>query len=254
MTTEDLPPDVRDALIAAARTPDLLVVSDYDGTVSPIVPNPADAVPNPDSARAIADLATLDHTTTALLSGRARSVLAELSGLGDPVQLVGSHGTEFDTGFVQPLDDDDRRRLADLERAIREIAAATPGASTETKPASVTLHVRNADPEAGAHALDLARKGPATWDKVHVTEGKSVIELAVVETDKGFAIDLLRDRFGATAVVFLGDDVTDEKGFARMRDGDVGIKVGEGGTAARYRVASTDDVATALRLVYDERR
>ncbi|HEY5854743.1 MAG TPA: trehalose-phosphatase [Aldersonia sp.] len=253
MTTSVLPPDVRDALIAIAHTPELLVVSDYDGTMSPIVSNPSDAVPNPASARALADLAALEHTTAAMLSGRERSVLATLSGLGDPVQLVGSHGTEFDTGFVTPLDDDDRRRLADLEREIGAIAADTPGAGTETKPASVTLHVRNADPEAGHLALERARKGPANWANVHVTEGKAVIELAVVETDKGFAIDLLRERSAATAVVFLGDDVTDEKGFSRMRDGDVGIKVGEGATLARYRVASTDDVATALRLLYDER-
>lgn len=254
MTIEDLPPDVRDALVAVARTPELLVVSDYDGTMSPIVSNPADAVPNPDSVRALADLAAIDRTTAAMLSGRERSVLAALSGLGDPVHLIGSHGTEFDTGFIVPLDEDDRRRLADLEREIGAIAADTPGAATETKPASVTLHVRNAAPEAAAAALDRARKGPAAWDKVHVTEGKAVIEFAVVETDKGHAIDLLRERSGATAVVFLGDDVTDEKGFARMRDADVGIKVGDGETLARYRVTSTDDVATALRLLYDERR
>jgi trehalose 6-phosphate phosphatase len=254
VTIEDLPTDVRDALVAVARTPELLVVSDYDGTMSPIVSNPAEAVPNPDSARAVADLAALDRTTAVMLSGRERSVLAALSGLGDPVQLVGSHGTEFDTGFIVPLDGDDRRRLADLEREIVAIAADTPGAGTETKPASVTLHVRNAAPDAAAAALDRARKGPATWDRVHVTEGKGVIELAVVETDKGRAIDLLRERSGASAVVFLGDDVTDEKGFARMRDADVGIKVGDGETLARYRLASTDDVAIALRLLYDERR
>src|SRR6476620_5059033 len=118
--------------------------------MSPIVSNPADAVPNPDSVRARAVLAAIDRFTAARLSGRERSVPAALSGLGDPVHLIGSHGTEFDTGFIVPLDEDDRRRLADLEREIGAIAADTPGAATETKPASVTLHVRNAAPEAAA--------------------------------------------------------------------------------------------------------
>ena len=47
-------------------------------------------------------------------------------------------------------------------------------------------------------------------------------------------------------MVFLGDDVTDEKAFARLRDGDVGVKVGPGPSAAQYRVGSPEDVAEAL--------
>ena len=68
----------------------------------------------------------------------------------------------------------------------------------------------------------------------------------MITTSKGSAIDLLRERDGATAVVYLGDDVTDEKAFARLRDGDVGVKVGPGPSAARYRIDSPEDVAVAL--------
>ena len=60
------------------------------------------------------------------------------------------------------------------------------------------------------------------------TAGKAVLEFAVISTDKGEAVDILREQTASTAVVFLGDDVTDEKAFARMRDGDVGVKVGPG--------------------------
>ena len=61
-----------------------------------------------------------------------------------------------------------------------------------------------------------------------MTEGKAVLEFAVISTDKGEAVDILRDQHDASAVVFFGDDVTDEKAFRRLRDGDVGVKVGTG--------------------------
>ena len=76
----------------------------------------------------------------------------------------------------------------------------------------------------------------------------------MISTDKGEAIDILRDQHDATAVVFFGDDVTDEKAFRRLRDADIGVKVGSGETLARYRIGSPEDVATALRQLLDARR
>ena len=75
-----------------------------------------------------------------------------------------------------------------------------------------------------------------------------MLEFAVITTDKGEAIDIMRDRDDATAVVFFGDDVTDEKAFRRMRDGDVGVKVGPGDTLAGFRVESPDDVDAGARV------
>ena len=76
----------------------------------------------------------------------------------------------------------------------------------------------------------------------------------MISTDKGEAIDILRDRDDATAVVFFGDDVTDEKAFRRMRDADIGVKVGPGDTLAGFRIDAPDDVATALSYLLARRR
>jgi trehalose-phosphatase len=88
---------------------------------------------------------------------------------------------------------------------------------------------------------------------VRTTHGKEVVELSVVDTDKGRALDRLREETGADAVVFAGDDVTDETAFARLTPTDVGIKVGPGDTAARFRVESTTSVATVLAALAEAR-
>ncbi|GAS94692.1 HAD superfamily hydrolase [Mycolicibacterium canariasense] len=242
--------DLQHALTAIARTPRLLVTSDFDGTLAPIVNNPADARPLPAAAEALVALSALPDTTAALISGRARDVLRELSGMPDSVALVGSHGAEFDTGFVRDID---TGLLATITATLRDIAADRPGVTVETKPASVALHVRNADPADGDAALAAARAAARSWD-AHLTSGKAVLEFAVIVTDKGEAVDELRRRHDATAVVFLGDDVTDEKAFRRLRETDIGVKVGPGDTLARYRVPAPEDVAEVLRFLVAARR
>ena len=111
------------------------------------------------------------------------------------------------------------------------------------------MHVRGADPAVAERVLDAVRTGPAQLPGVESTAGKAVLEMAVVQVSKGAAIDTLRARLGADAVLFVGDDVTDETAFARLRPGDVGVKVGEGDTAAEYRVSTPEDVTELLEAL-----
>jgi trehalose 6-phosphate phosphatase len=244
-----LEPDLLRALTAAAATPRLLVVSDFDGTLAPIVNNPADARALPAAGAALTALADLPDTAAALVSGRALGVLRELSAMPSTVHLVGSHGAEFDSGFSHDIDE---ALLSRIIAELNEIASNRPGVTVETKPASVAIHVRNASRADGDAALEAARQAATAWD-AHITAGKAVLEFAVVSTDKGEAVDILRDRISATAVVFLGDDVTDEKAFRRLRDGDVGVKVGPGETSAGFRVESPDQVAATLDYLLEAR-
>ncbi|MFM1724503.1 MULTISPECIES: trehalose-phosphatase [Rhodococcus] len=254
MSALDLPIELRRALSTVARTPRLLVASDYDGTMAPIVNDPEKAYPHAESVRALRALAGLAATTAAVISGRALKDLATLSRLPAEVQLVGSHGSEFDVGFVHAIDANARKLLSEVTAELSRIADLHPGVTVETKPASAALHVRNASPEAGAKALAAVHAEAALWTGVQVTEGKAVVELAVVATDKGNALDILRHQEASTAAVFFGDDVTDEKAFGRLQGPDLGIKVGEGDTLAEYRVSSTEDVAAALAFLLEERR
>jgi trehalose 6-phosphate phosphatase len=236
-----------------ARVPRLLVACDYDGTLAPIVANPDDARPLSESAKALRDLAALPSTTVALISGRALRDLATLSRMPAEVHLIGSHGSEFDTGFVHAIDDSAKALLGKIRDALGAIAAEHVGVTIEIKPASVALHVRNADPADASEATKKAKAAARAWH-AQLTEGKAVLEFAVIETDKGQALDILRHREGASAAVFFGDDVTDEKVFRRLQGPDVGVKVGPGETLADYRVDAPEDVAAALIFLLEARR
>lgn len=241
------------ALRDLARVPTLLVALDFDGVLAPIVHDPSTSRPLPGSAAAVKALADLPATTVAMLSGRALLDLRTVSGFAAPVRLIGSHGGEFDDGALE-LTGAQRALKAELEAAVRGVVDGEPGVRMEDKPAAVVVHVRGADPGVAERVLDAVRTGPARLPGVESTEGKAVLEMAVVQVSKGAAIDTLRTRLGADAVLFVGDDVTDETAFARLRPGDVGVKVGDGETAAEHRVAAPEDVTGVLEALLAARR
>jgi trehalose-phosphatase len=246
--------ELRAALGRIARVPQLLVGCDYDGTLAPLVDDPTRADPLPEAVAAVRALAALPQTTVAVVSGRALRDLATLSRLPSEVHLVGSHGSEFDLGFIQRL----APELIDLHgrllAELTEISRDNPGVRLEVKPASVALHVRGVDRGVGERALDAVRSGPATWPDIHVTHGKEVVELSLIGTDKGEAVGALRVQASASAVLYLGDDITDENVFAQLHGPDVGIKIGPGRTLAAHRVDQPIDAVRILGFLLETRR
>ncbi len=237
-------------LSGVAAAWELLVALDFDGTLAPIVPVPDDARALPEAATAINGLAALPATTVLLVSGRSVADLATVSGFGPPVRLVGSHGLEPDEGPVL-LDDDQRARLERLSSEVGALVDGVAGVLVERKPAGVALHVRRVEPEIGARLLDAVRTGPAAARGIVVTPGRAVLDLAVTDMSKGAALDRLR---GDATMFFAGDDVTDETVFAHLRAGDVGVKVGDGETAAPHRVPDPAALAVVLQQLLDARR
>ncbi|HAM22733.1 MAG TPA: hypothetical protein DCQ04_10755, partial [Actinobacteria bacterium] len=109
-----LDPGLRTALRQIARTKHILVGCDYDGTLSPIVANPSEARPLPEAVSILRHLANLPDTTVAIISGRALRDLAAMSRLPIEIDLVGSHGAEFDLGSITGLGDDSVNRLSEV--------------------------------------------------------------------------------------------------------------------------------------------
>jgi trehalose-phosphatase len=247
--------ELRAAVARIARVPRLLVACDYDGTLAPLVDDPAFATPLPEAAAKIRELAALPQTTVAVISGRSLRDLAALSRMPSEVQLVGSHGTEFDVGFATRMQPEIAALRTRLGQAVFELARDQVGVRLEQKPASVAVHTRAAGPETAAALLDRVRSGPATWPGVYVTTGRDVIELSVLATDKGSAVDELRTQHSVSAVIFLGDDATDEQAFAKLQGPDLGIKIGTADeTSAHFAVPDSESAVQVLALLVESRR
>ncbi|MBD7980332.1 trehalose-phosphatase [Oerskovia sp. Sa2CUA9] len=148
------------------------------------------------------------------------------------------------------LDDAQTALLAHVTQGLEEIADPVEGAWVEHKPSAAVLHTRlSPHPAADKASAAAARLGDELG--AHAMTGKNVVEIAVTSTSKGIALDALRTRLGSPAVLYLGDDVTDERAFAVLGAADLGIKVGPGETLARRRVADPAEAARALTALAD---
>ncbi|MEV7475882.1 trehalose-phosphatase [Pseudarthrobacter oxydans] len=251
-----LTPELREAIRQIAGTEHLLVAMDFDGTMAPIVGHADDARPLPRSAAAFAGLAVLPRTTTALISGRA---LASLRAVASPpvnTLLIGSHGAEAwlgpgSTGLT--LDPEQKALLAEVRTVLEDIVKEAPGTMLEDKPAGVVLHTRLASDDVADDAVAAARSVLQDRKGVFLKDGKRVLETSVVNASKGEGVTFLRQITGATGVLFAGDDTTDEDALARLKPGDVGVKVGLDFTQAQYRVEAPVHVAELLEVLLQER-
>jgi trehalose 6-phosphate phosphatase len=241
-----LPADLADALAGLAARRPLLLASDYDGVLSQLVDDPSAAVPLEGIAEVLGRLAAVPGVTVALVSGRGVDDLRTTSGLRGPFRWIGSHGAEFDG----PLRDELAGRRDALRYQLAPVVAGTAGARLEVKPASVAVHVRQvADRAAGSALLEhVASIVDASLTK---KPGKDVLELAVTDADKGTALRRLRVELGAAGAMYLGDDRTDEDGFRALEPDDVTVKVGDGETAARFRVADPPGALALLEHLVD---
>lgn len=236
-----------------ARAPRLLVACDFDGVLAPLAPRPELARPIDTSLAALRRLASLPQTDAAIISGRGRADLRRMLREADPLRLVGSHGAESEETDAHPTPEQ-QRRLGDLTALLHEWAPARDGYLVETKPLGVALHYRAAPP---GHAAELLARLRARFERepgLRLRAGVMVLELSLSDSDKGRALTRLRHQCGSAAVLFLGDDETDEDAFAVMGPGDAAVKVGDGPTAAPYRVAGPDEARLLLERLLELRR
>lgn len=246
-----LPRAVADAVAAFAAQPVVLVATDFDGVLAPLVLDPSDSRPLDGTVESLLALAAAPATHAAVVSGRDLETLTSLTGLaGSSVTRIASHGAQS-SGEASPpaLGRAQRDLLTLLTAQLEAVVTDHPGARLEHKPAAVVLHTRGLQEPAARSAEQAALEVTTRHTEVHVLHGKHVVEASVVRADKGSALMALRDTVGADAVAYFGDDVTDEHAFALLGALDLGVKVGDGDTAATHRVAGPPEVAQALELL-----
>ncbi|MGO3885822.1 MAG: trehalose-phosphatase [Mycetocola sp.] len=245
---------IADALLAPLVSADrLLVALDFDGTLAPFQADPAQSRMIPAAAVALDELRATRGITLALVSGRALESLSAVAAPADSDFLAGSHGLEIREPGQPSRLLASPEALAQRERlhsVLTTVANRAQGAWVEAKPAGFAVHTRALSDEAAVELGDAAEAAIAARGiTASSRRGNGVREFALVHADKGQAIEHFRRLSGADSVLFAGDDVTDEDGFAVMGLGDLGVKVGEGSTRARARVSGPEELVDLLQTI-----
>jgi trehalose 6-phosphate phosphatase len=224
---------------------------DLDGTLAPIMPRPEQVGPDARRAALLDDLARALDNRLAVVSGRALSDLDRI--LDNRVTFVaavhglvrrGAHGVDR----AKPHPDLDHAR-----HVLRDLARSDKGLLFEDKDLSVALHYRNV-PSAADAVIEAAER-LARGSQLVLQLGDMVAELRTPGQDKGKSVSaFLREApFDGATPVFVGDDLTDEDGFAAAaRLGGYGVLVGpQRPTRAAYRLDGCDAVLGWLRAGLD---
>lgn len=208
----------------------LLVVSDFDGTLSRIVDDPWGAAVLPLGRRALRVLAGMPDVHVVVLSGRTATDVAARVRVGR-VTYVGNHGME--RAFLRRRGRPERLRASSVEDAAHEAVHAAerladevprliaePWLVVERKPPAVAFHYRTAPDLADASVR--VRSAVDALDPDGVLErfpGRRVLELRPFgAVAKGEALTALVDELRPASVFMLGDDVSDAMAFRALRE------------------------------------
>lgn len=234
----------------------VVVILDYDGTLTPIVPSPDAARLAPSVRAMLARLVASRHARVAIISGRALADVRRQVALAGPV-YAGCHGLEIGgrgLSFRQPRAS--AGRLAKAWRHLGSGIATVPGAVLEWKGLAVSLHYRRVIPSRRAAVRKLAEHVVSVVPGLRIIPGHAVLDFVPnVRWDKGRAVlwivrRLVRTLPDRRALVFYaGDDKTDEAAFIALHGRAVTVRVGGGPTAAGYTVRGVRHVHAFLRCL-----
>lgn len=225
------------------------VLSDLDGTLAPIVVDPA-AVTVPRAARAALARLADRLAVVGLITGRAARDARRIVGL-EEILVVGNHGLEWlapGEGEPRPLISPTAVRTLGtaLERRLRRCAGLV-GVDIERKGLSATVHYRAARDPAASRAAILAALGPP-GDGIEVREGRLAVELRPAGVgDKGTALRAVVETFRLRGLLVVGDDLTDLDMFRAAAE----LRAGGDLRAAIVVVAGGGEVPAAVRAGAD---
>jgi len=247
----------------------ILLLTDYDGTLTPIVDRPEAATLPIQTREVLQSLARQRGLTVGIISGRALDDLKSMVRVHGVV-YAGNHGLEIEgpgLSFIAPLADEFRPLLRLLHAVLSRGLAPVRGARVENKGLSLTVHYRQVEDDQHERVGSIFEQlvGAArSAGKVKTTRGKKVLEVRPpIQWDKGTAVGLLVERFGQDGArhkslpVFLGDDVTDEDAFKVVEQHNgISIHVGEGDSksVARYYLRSPHEVQQFLQRLLNAYR
>ena len=251
-------PTVSRQLVSSPR---VLLIFDYDGTLTPIVARPEVALLPEEARRCLIELAGNQRFVVGVVSGRALAELKELIAIPGLV-YAGNHGLEMSglgmdfvhpeaTGFIESM----TKVASELGQKLKDV----PKLLIQDKKLTLSVHFRNT-PDSYAEKVDCAVKSVvepySSAGRLKITRGKKVIEVRPnIDWGKGEAIEKIHQDCGDNPVpMFFGDDQTDEDGFDVVQKAN-GIAVYIGPprepTKALHHLESPEEVAQVLALLVE---
>lgn len=222
----------------------VLLAFDYDGVLAPLVKKPGGARMRRSTRALLVRLARL--YPVAVVSGRAWKDTRRLSE-GVVAHVVGNHG--FELLHPLPVPAETLRAVRAWRRQLEADLDGVPGIHFEDKRSTLAIHygLSRAWKRAEVAVYAAANRLEGT----RLIPGKKVLNVLPRDfPNKGDAIRSLLARFGLTAALYLGDDVTDEDAFRLGSPLVLGVHVGAGPSLAPWRLATQREVDELLtRLV-----
>ena len=268
MTAEHLFAAWQEVLARIDAAKHILLLSDFDGTLTPIVARPELAYLPYETHKVLQKLAQCPEYTVAIISGRALDDLKDRVGVPGVV-YAGNYGLEIEApGFrsVNPDADKARSLLNNLYQELRLGLVNVSGIIVENKGLTLSVHYRLVDVSESnriSKTFEHITKAARGRGEIEVTAGKKVYEIKpAISWHKGKVIDLLlRDHTAVgsadnTLPFFLGDDLSDELGFDAVdKFGGVSIFIGEEWyqSKARYYLMSPSEVNEFLERLLQAR-
>ena len=226
-----------------------LILLDYDGTLSPFVKKPEDAVPSSKVIELLKRMNADSKNKVVINSGRNHQILDKwFKGLD--LDFAAEHGMFYkeNNKWHKNIPEKiiwDEEILNIIQHAIDK----TPRSFMEQKEASLVWHYRNVDvwlAELRSQQLVNALIGPCSRLNLQIVPGNKVVEIKPPEFTKGSEVLRRMDKQNYDFVLAIGDDTTDEDMFRVLPPDGVSVKVGNFSQAAKYRIPLQSSVVPFL--------
>lgn len=245
--------NIEKRLWAAKR---ILLLLDFDGTLTPIVKRPEEAKLSPEMEGILKFLAKKKEFEVAIISGRSLSDLKQKIKIGNII-YVGNHGLEIERkgeNFIYPQASKSISTMKELKKILKARLGFIKGTIVEDKRVGLAVHyrmVKNSDvPELERTVRQIFRPFMKKR-KIKIGHGKKILEAKPpIMWDKGKAASMLLDSFKQEKPlsIYLGDDRTDEDAFSALDGKGITVFVGKPGKSkAKFFLKNIGEVGTFLK-------
>ncbi len=235
----------------------VLLLFDYDGTLTPIVRRPELAILSEKSRQLLKNLSHTRRFIVGVVSGRGLSDIRSKVGINGII-YVGNHGFEIKgpgLNYVHPVNDKIKSIMNTVSRLLNNSLSTIRGVIVEHKGLTVSVHyrlVKKKETYTIENIIQRAIETASLSDKVKLTLGKKVYEIRPnIHWHKGMAAKLIIEKYSggigkdAFLPVYVGDDLTDEDAFKIIENHD-GVSIYVGGerpqSVARYYLRTCTEV------------